>query len=117
MKLVTRTQRVILDAATNASVIRGTLTAPSGARRDSHGWLQPTQRGTRFRFRVYEQPTGVMRLAELILSRILKRRFAGYCTTLKSVLENASPQAYVRLNVSALRASRAAGQSTPTRGW
>ena len=42
MKLVTRTQRVILDAAAKASVIRGTLTAPSGARRDFHGWLPPT---------------------------------------------------------------------------
>jgi hypothetical protein len=104
MKLVTRTQRVILDAATTASVIRGTLTAPSGARRDFHGWLQPTQRGTRFRFRVYEQPTGVMRLAELIVSRRLKRRFAGYCTTLKSVLENASPPGMTRVRRSRLQA-------------
>ena len=104
MKLVTPTQRVILDAATKASVIRGTLTAPSGARRDVHGWLQPTQRGTRFRFRVYEQPTGVMRLAELILSRILKRRFAGYCTTLKSVLENASPPGMTSVRRSRLQA-------------
>jgi hypothetical protein len=59
MKLVTRTQRVILDAATKASVIRGTLTAPSGARRDFHGWLQPTQRGTRFRFRVYAPTSSI----------------------------------------------------------
>ena len=104
MKLVTRTQRVVLDAATNASLIRGTLTAPSGARRDFHGWLQPTQRGTRFRFRVYEQRTGVMRLAKLILSRRLKRRFAGYCTTLKSVLENASPPGVTRARRSRLQA-------------
>jgi hypothetical protein len=104
MKLVTRTQRVILDAATKASVIRGTLTAPSGARRDFHGWLQPTQRGTLFRFRVYEQSTGVMRLAEPILSRILKRRFAGYWTTLKSVLENASPPGMTRVRRSRLQA-------------
>jgi hypothetical protein len=96
MNLITHTQRLILDAATKASVIRGTLTAPSGDRRDFHGWLDlstalgPTQRGTRFRFRVYEQPPGVMRLAELIVSRRLKRRFAGYSTTLKSLLENAS---------------------------
>ena len=47
MNLVTRT--AILDAVIDAFVIRGALTAPSGARRDFHGWLQPTQRGTRFR--------------------------------------------------------------------
>jgi hypothetical protein len=40
MKIVTPRQRVILDAAIEASVIRGTLTAPSGARRDFHGWLE-----------------------------------------------------------------------------
>jgi hypothetical protein len=50
MKLITRAQRVILDAATKACVIRGTLTAPGGASRDFHGWLQPTQPGARFRF-------------------------------------------------------------------
>jgi hypothetical protein len=104
MKLVTRTQRVIVDAATKASMIRGTLTAPSGARRDFHGWLQPPPRGTRFRFRVYEQPTGVMRLAGLILSRIVKRRFAGYCTTLKSVLENPSPPGMIAARRSRLQA-------------
>ena len=85
-------------------MIRGTVTAPSGARRDVHGWLQPTQRGTRIRFRVYEQPTGVMRLVELILSRRFNRRFAGYCTTPKSVLENASPPGVTRARRSPLQA-------------
>ena len=33
-------RRVILDAAIDRSVIRGTLTAPSGERRDFHGWLE-----------------------------------------------------------------------------
>jgi hypothetical protein len=33
-------QRVILDAAIDGLVIRGTLTADSGARRDFHGWLE-----------------------------------------------------------------------------
>ena len=33
-------RRVILDAAIDRSVIRGTLTAPSGDRRDFHGWLE-----------------------------------------------------------------------------
>ena len=40
MKLAAPTQRVILDAAIEDGVIRGTLTAPSGARRDFHGWLE-----------------------------------------------------------------------------
>ena len=40
MKIATPEQRVILDAAINGSVIRGTLTAPSGDRRGFHGWLE-----------------------------------------------------------------------------
>jgi hypothetical protein len=31
---------VILDAAVDRSVIRGTLAAPTGERRDLHGWLK-----------------------------------------------------------------------------
>ena len=31
---------MILDAAIDGSVIRGTLTAPSGDRRGFHGWLE-----------------------------------------------------------------------------
>jgi hypothetical protein len=34
------TQRVILDAAIEGSVIRGTLTSPSSERREFHGWLE-----------------------------------------------------------------------------
>jgi hypothetical protein len=33
-------QRVILDAAIERSVIRGTLTAATGQRREFHGWLE-----------------------------------------------------------------------------
>jgi hypothetical protein len=40
MTISTTTRRVILDAAINRSVIHGTLTAPSGDRRDFHGWLE-----------------------------------------------------------------------------
>ena len=40
MKTATPKQRVIVDAAIENSVIRGTLTAPSGARRDFHVWLE-----------------------------------------------------------------------------
>jgi hypothetical protein len=38
--MTTTEQRVILDAAINGSVIRGTLTAPTGERREFHGWLE-----------------------------------------------------------------------------
>jgi hypothetical protein len=40
MKIATACQRVILDAAIDGSVIRGTLTASSGGRREFHGWLE-----------------------------------------------------------------------------
>ena len=33
-------QRVILDAAIKRSVIRGTVTAVTGERREFHGWLE-----------------------------------------------------------------------------
>jgi hypothetical protein len=33
-------QRVILDAAIDRGVIRGTLTASSSERREFHGWLE-----------------------------------------------------------------------------
>jgi hypothetical protein len=33
-------ERVILDAALERSVIRGTLTAATGERREFHGWLK-----------------------------------------------------------------------------
>ena len=33
-------QRVILDAALERSVIRGTLIAATGERREFHGWLE-----------------------------------------------------------------------------
>jgi hypothetical protein len=38
--MTTTEQRVILDAAIERSVIRGTLTAPAGERREFHGWLE-----------------------------------------------------------------------------
>ena len=40
MQIATPRQRLMLDAAIDGSVIRGTLTAPSGERRDFHGWLE-----------------------------------------------------------------------------
>jgi hypothetical protein len=40
MKSTTPTRRVILEAAIERSVIRGTLTGPAGERREFHGWLE-----------------------------------------------------------------------------
>jgi hypothetical protein len=40
MKIAMPKQRVILDAAIDGSVIRGTLTTPTGERREFHGWLE-----------------------------------------------------------------------------
>jgi hypothetical protein len=40
MEITDTTRRVIVDAAIDRSVIRGTLTAPTGERRDFHGWLE-----------------------------------------------------------------------------
>jgi uncharacterized protein YndB with AHSA1/START domain len=52
--------------------------------------LEPTERGTRFQFRVYGQPTGAARLVEPLLRFILKRNFQHFCMTLKRVLEDAA---------------------------
>jgi hypothetical protein len=54
--------------------------------------LAPTDAGTRFRFRVFMEPTGIMRLAQPLLRLALKRQFAEHCTNLKAVLETAGPE-------------------------
>jgi len=51
--------------------------------------FEPTELGTRVRFDAHGQPSGAMRLAQPLLRLSLKRQFAGYCATLKQVLENA----------------------------
>jgi hypothetical protein len=40
MPSTTPNRRVTLDAAIEHSVIRGTLTDPTGERREFHGWLE-----------------------------------------------------------------------------
>jgi hypothetical protein len=40
MEIAIPTLRVILDAAIDRAVIRGTLSAPTGEWRDFHGWLE-----------------------------------------------------------------------------
>lgn len=50
--------------------------------------LEPTDTGTHFRFRVYSEPTGMMRIAQPIMGAILKWQFNRHCTNLKTVLES-----------------------------
>jgi uncharacterized protein YndB with AHSA1/START domain len=52
--------------------------------------LEPSDTGTRFRFRVYSQPKGVMRIAQPIMGTVLKWQFNQHCTNLKTVLETES---------------------------
>lgn len=51
--------------------------------------FEPIERGTRVRFAAHGQPSAAMRLAQPLLRLALKRQFAGYCATLKQVLEQA----------------------------
>ena len=54
-----------------------------------HGQItfERSSTGTRFRFRVYSQPTGMMRIAQPIMSAMLKLQFDKHCTNLKSAVE------------------------------
>jgi uncharacterized protein YndB with AHSA1/START domain len=54
-----------------------------------HGQLtfEPSDGGTRFCFRVYSQPTGMMRIAQPLMRAMLRRQFEQHCTNLKTVLE------------------------------
>ena len=58
---------------------------------DARMTFEPTELGTRLRFRAHGRTIGAMRLAEPLLRRTLRRQFAGYCATLKRVLEAPSP--------------------------
>jgi len=59
---------------------------------DGRVTFDPSERGTRFQFRVYGQPVGVMRLVEPIFKPIMKRNFGRYCANLKRVLEEPPPR-------------------------
>jgi uncharacterized protein YndB with AHSA1/START domain len=54
-----------------------------------HGRItfEPSDAGTRFRFRVYSEPTGIARIAQPIMKAVLRRKFDEHCTNLKTVLE------------------------------
>jgi uncharacterized protein YndB with AHSA1/START domain len=47
--------------------------------------------GTRMQFRVFGQPTGVMRLLQPVLKPGMRRNFTQYCQALKRVLEQDQP--------------------------
>jgi len=53
--------------------------------------FEPTKVGTRVQLDAHGQPSGPTRLAQPLIRLTLKRQFAGYCATLKQVLENAPP--------------------------
>jgi uncharacterized protein YndB with AHSA1/START domain len=55
----------------------------------AHISFEPTEYGTRMRFAAHGQPSGMMRFAQPLLRRTLKRQFAAHCATLKRELENA----------------------------
>ncbi len=50
-----------------------------------------TELGARLQLDAHGQPRGLTRLAQPVLSLTLKRQVAGYCTTLKQVLESTPP--------------------------
>ena len=50
--------------------------------------FEPSGTGTHFRFRVYSQPTGMLRLVQPVMRAMLKWQFEQHCTNLKAVLES-----------------------------
>ena len=53
--------------------------------------FESTELGTRVQLDAHGQPSGPMRLVQPLIRLTLKRQFAGYCETLKQVLENTPP--------------------------
>ena len=49
--------------------------------------FEARERGTRMSFNVYGKPGGPLRFVKPLMQWALKRQFAGYCATLKRVLE------------------------------
>ena len=50
--------------------------------------FEPRETGTRFRFRVYSQPAGMLPLVQPVMRAVLKWQFEQHCTNLKAVLES-----------------------------
>jgi uncharacterized protein YndB with AHSA1/START domain len=49
--------------------------------------VEPSDDGSRFRFRVQCEPTGLARLAQPLIRKMLRRQFDQHCTNLHTVLE------------------------------
>jgi uncharacterized protein YndB with AHSA1/START domain len=60
---------------------------------DAHISFEPTATGTQMRFTAHGQPRRLARLAEPLLRLVLRRQLAGYCGTLKQILEGRPPRA------------------------
>jgi len=56
---------------------------------DARITFEPMELGTQVLLAAHGRPSGAMRLAQPLLRLSLKRRFAGYCATLKRVFEDA----------------------------
>jgi hypothetical protein len=54
--------------------------------------FRETSAGTRIDFVAQGQPAGLLRLAEPLLARVLKRQFVGYYERLKALLESRRPE-------------------------
>jgi uncharacterized protein YndB with AHSA1/START domain len=52
--------------------------------------VEPSESGTRLRFRVRGEPTGPLRFLQPVMRFALKRQFREHCATLKRVLEQSS---------------------------
>ncbi len=57
---------------------------------DARITLEPHDAGTRLRFDAHGQPEGLMRLAQPVLSRTLKRQSKQHVNTLEPMLEDAA---------------------------
>jgi uncharacterized protein YndB with AHSA1/START domain len=58
---------------------------------DARITFEPTELGTRVQLDAHGQASGLMRLAQPLIRRTLKRQFASYCATLKQALESTPP--------------------------
>jgi uncharacterized protein YndB with AHSA1/START domain len=52
--------------------------------------VEPSESGTRLRFRVRGEPTGPLRFLQPVMRFALKRQFREHCASLKRVLEESS---------------------------
>jgi carbon monoxide dehydrogenase subunit G len=72
------------DRRFDLRIVSGPL--PIDGSHEFHG----TDGGTRVDFVAQGQPAGVLRIAEPLLARVLRRQFSGYYDRLKGVLESQS---------------------------